>query len=177
MKRVVYLLVILTLVMISIDAYAATTGINKQPRSGPIRLVCLNPDGLQKHVRDLTRNQIIGVRHAARAGEIKWPCDDVQLRVGTKVIHERWLQTEDGWWVLGQTIQYPNGSVVVTVDPLQATYHLQPLQFKRFYPNFYVPQQPGRVHTYPQSHRDGVSGMTVEEGQEFLRRQLGLPPK
>jgi len=180
MLRILYLCVALFLAPLMAQADV----VSKPEKSGRVRLVCFNPDGLIAHVKKLTRNQIIGVRFAALNGEIKWPCDDVQLPVGTALLHERWLQTKDEWWVMAQTIQYPNGSVWVTVDPMQATYYLQPLQFRRYYPNFYVPIIPDDYSSRHQGHelhqrprRDGVSGMDVDEGQAAIRRQLGLPPK
>ena len=153
-------------------------------RAGPVRLVCMNPEGLYAHVEKLTRNQIIGVRYAALDGEIKWPCDDVQLPVGITVLHERWLQTEDRWWVLAQTIEYPNGAVWVTVDPMQATYHQKPIQWRCYYPNYCTPIIPDdhhrrdyydrdeRYESYPQSRRDRTRDMDVDEGQKHIQRQL-----
>ena len=148
--------------------------ITKPILSGPVRLVCLNPDGFMAHVPNLTRNQIIDVRAAANDGEIKWPCDDVQLPDGTVVTHERWIQSEDKWWVIGQTVQYPDGTIAATVDPLQAAYGRQPIQFKRYFGHggdYFVPVIPRqRQRALPPrvNHRK----MDVDEGQEFLRREL-----
>jgi hypothetical protein len=128
----------------------------------------MNPDALRVHAAKLTRNQILGVRHAARDGEIKWPCDDVQLSVGTQVLHERWIQTEDKWWVMAQTVQFPGGSVWVTVDPMQATYHLKPVQFLRYYPNYYVPV----IFDNKPDEQDNIEGMDVDQGQNYIKRQL-----
>jgi len=152
-------------------------------RAGPIRLVCMNPDGLYAHLERLTRNQIIGVRFAARNGQIKWPCSDVQLPTGTVIVQDRWLQTKDEWWVLAQTVRYPNGSLWVTVDPMQATYHQKPVQWKCYYPNYCVPIIPdddhhhrqehyGRDESYSQSQRDRTRDMEIDEGQAHIQRQL-----
>jgi len=180
----------LCVALLSAPLAAQADNNNRQEKNNPIRLVCMNPKGLVAHVEKLTRNQIIGVRFVARDGDIKWPCSDVQLPTGTVLLHERWLQSKDGWYVMAQTVQYPNGSVWVTVDPMQATYYLQPLQFRRYYPDFFVPIIPDdarddyggliyrdRRESYPQSQRNRPSGMDVDEGQEHIRRQLGLPPK
>jgi hypothetical protein len=150
----------------------------------------MNPETLMEHVNRLTKEQIIGIYYAGRDGEIKSPCAARQLPVGTVLLQERWLQAENGWFVMGQTIQHPNGGVWVTVDPMKATYYLQPLQFRRYYPDFFVPIIPDdarddyggliyrdRRESYPQSQRNRPSGMDVDEGQEHIRRQLGLPPK
>lgn len=103
-------------------------------RSGPWRLVCLKPDGLVEHVGQLTRQQLIGIIYAESAGEVKWPCDSVRLSVGTTWTgHGRWLRTEDGWWVHALTVRYPNGSIVVTVDPMQAQFRRKPLEFWNFF--------------------------------------------
>lgn len=204
MLRILYLCVALLLAPLVTQADV----ISKSEKDGPVRLVCMNPDGLVAHVEKLTRNQIIGVRYAALAGEIKWPCDDVQLPVGTVIYHQRWLQTEDKWWVLAQTVQYPNGSRWVTVDPMQATYHQIPIQWSCHYLDYCIPVVPDnhphrrdyydrgdrddrrdyydrderhdRRKSHPRSDNDlpaGSSGMTIEEGQAHIRRQLGLPPK
>lgn len=98
--------------------------------SGPVRLVCLNPEGLQEHVKRLTRMQIIGIRAAAHDREVKWPCDDVQIPVGSTVIHTRWLKTSDGWWIQAETIQYPGGSVMVTANPFIAQFGRKPIEFR-----------------------------------------------
>jgi hypothetical protein len=187
MLRILCLCVALLLAPLSAqaDIISKPEKFSRPEKSGPVRLVCFNPNGLIAHVERLTREQIIGVRFAALDGEIKWPCDDVQLPTGTVLLHERWLQSKDGWYVMAQTVQYPNGSVWVTVDPMQATYYLQPLQFRRYYPDFFVPIIPDdarddyggliyrdRRESYPQSPRDKTSGMDVDEAQEHVRRQL-----
>jgi hypothetical protein len=161
-------------------AAKAEITIHKPQIAGPVRLVCFHFQALQEHVDRLTRNQIIGVRHAARDGDIQWPCDDVQLPVGTILLHERWLQTRDNWWVLGQTVQYPGGSQWVTVDPIQKTYLSPPSNYLRYYQNSWLPpvrDRSGQSQAPVDSPAEGVHGMDVDEGQAYIRRQLGLPPK
>jgi len=155
----------------TVSAQVTITGSQK---AGPVRLVCLNPDGLISHVNNLARNQIIGINYAARNGKVRWPCDDVQLPVGTVVLHERWVQTRDRWWVLGQTVQYPNGAVMVTVDPLQTSYRRQPMQFLRFYGDYFVPIAPGynNGHQYNpqvQTQPAPVPKLDIDEKQRILK--------
>ena len=103
-------------------------------RTDPWRLVCLNPNGLIEHVHRLTRQQLIYITYAERAGEVRWPCDSVRLPVGTTWTgHGRWLQTEDGWWVHALTVRYPNGFVVVTVDPMAAQFNRKPPEFWNYF--------------------------------------------
>lgn len=120
----------LTLLLVAF--FAASTSLAADiERTGPVRLVCLNPDGLIEQVKNLTRQQIVGITHAARAGEVKWPCDDVQLPVGTRWPgHARWVKTEDDWWVLALTVVYPNNFTVVVVDPVQARKGKKPPEFR-----------------------------------------------
>lgn len=172
MFRIFYCWVILLL--IPLVAQAEIT-IHTPEKVGPVRLVCFHSDALQEHVGRLTRNQIIGVRHAAIDGEIQWPCDDVQLPVGTTLLREHWLQTKDGSWVLGQTISYPNGSMWATVDPLQAAYYFRQNLFQRYYRDSSVSAGTEQREPPPApvgASGEGTHGMSVDEGQEYIRRQL-----
>lgn len=99
----------------------------KRPEvSGPKRLVCLYPNDMIDQVSTLTRNQIIGIHAAAVDGELRNSCDDVPIPVGSTSNHARWMQTEDGWWILVRTVTYPNDFVVVMADPMVAQYGSQP---------------------------------------------------
>jgi len=119
--------------------------LNNQPRPqpvlqvdaiGPKRLICISPVGLTGTVGSITRQQIIGidnVRWGNDRAEIRDGCSSNWLPSGFQVVHTRWIQTADGWWVLAQTVRYPRGSLWVTVDPLQAQYSRQPIQYRVFY--------------------------------------------
>lgn len=123
------LITLITLAPVTASAWELT--ITRPERSGPVMLVCFNPNALIEHVSRLTRNQVIGIRAAAFDGEVRAPCDDVQLPVGTRDTgHARWLQTEDGWWILARTVRYPNDIQMVIADPGVAQYRVKPPEFR-----------------------------------------------
>jgi len=101
----------------------------------PMRLICIDPIRLTTTTASLRRQQIAGIRNVSAGNDrdkIARGCAARYLPSGYQVIHSRWLETSDHWWVLAQTVRYPAGSIWVTVDPSQARYGRRPIEFLAF---------------------------------------------
>jgi len=125
-----FLLAAMSFFLVAGHASAWEIKIERPEVSGPVMLVCLFPDDMISQLSTLTRNQVIGIRAAAVSGELRNSCDDVQIPVGSTSNHARWIQTEDGWWILVRTVKYPNDFLVVMADPMVAQYGSQPAEWR-----------------------------------------------